>query len=590
MPTPYDTTRAPIITVSDIVPDGATALVGDLWWAPTQGQLFVYFYDGNSYQWVIANLGLGRGGPPGPQGPQGPSGSVGTQGPVGPTGPTGPQGTPGSAGPTGAQGVAGPVGATGPAGPVGPVGPASNIPGPSGPQGGTGSQGPVGPTGPTGSTGPQGLAGPAGQSTIIVGSFSANPATLPPTGLIPPSFEAPGVPPSSFQMVVGNSLIYSGAPSGPWATGDLFVYTGGGTGNPVGWHDVGNLQGPAGPQGATGAAGAIGPQGPIGATGPQGVPGTAGAIGATGPQGPQGPASTVPGPTGPTGPQGPTGATGDTGPAGSAGATGATGATGPSGAAGAQGPQGVKGDTGAQGIQGNAGPTGAQGVIGPIGPVGPTGATGAVGPQGPTGPTGPAGTSAVINVSDTPPPAPSINQLWWNSALGAMFIYYNDGNSTQWVPAAPSAGASKLLQEVTVETGAVATGTTTIPFDNTIPQQTEGDQYMSLSITPVSATSKLIIEVLFNGSINVAAGTIFALFQDAGANAIAVSWTYTATAFGRLQASLRHVMVSGTTATTTFKLRAGPDAAGTLTFNGNNGAAIFGGVMASSIVIREVSS
>jgi Phage Tail Collar Domain/Collagen triple helix repeat (20 copies) len=66
------------------------------------------------------------------------------------------------------------------------------------------------------------------------------------------------------------------------------------------------------------------------------------------------------------GPQGPTGAIGPTGPAG---------ATGPQGAA---GPTGAKGDTGAQGPQGAAGATGVQGATGPTGPAGqgvPTGGT-----------------------------------------------------------------------------------------------------------------------------------------------------------------------------------------------------------------------
>jgi hypothetical protein len=47
--------------------------------------------------------------------------------------------------------------------------------------------------------------------------------------------------------------------------------------------------------------------------------------------------------------------------------------------------------------------------------------------------------SSSINVGDTPPASPSANALWWNSALGQLFIYYNDGNSTQWVPASPNA-------------------------------------------------------------------------------------------------------------------------------------------------------
>ena len=50
---------------------------------------------------------------------------------------------------------------------------------------------------------------------------------------------------------------------------------------------------------------------------------------------------------------------------------------------------------------------------------------------------------ASISVGDTPPGSPTAGALWWNSVLGVMFIYYNDGNSSQWVPAAPSATAGQ---------------------------------------------------------------------------------------------------------------------------------------------------
>jgi hypothetical protein len=50
-----------------------------------------------------------------------------------------------------------------------------------------------------------------------------------------------------------------------------------------------------------------------------------------------------------------------------------------------------------------------------------------------------------------------------------------------------------------------------------------------------------------------------------------------------------HVMTSGTTSPTTFRFRAGLHVAGTTTFNGQGGNRKFGGVLASSIVIREVA-
>ncbi|PWT73991.1 MAG: hypothetical protein C5B60_07385, partial [Chloroflexi bacterium] len=44
-------------------------------------------------------------------------------------------------------------------------------------------------------------------------------------------------------------------------------------------------------------------------------------------------------------------------------------------------------------------------------------------------------------VSPTPPPPPvPLNALWWNSADGTMQIFYNDGDSEQWVGFSGPAG------------------------------------------------------------------------------------------------------------------------------------------------------
>ena len=145
-----------------------------------------------------------------------------------------------------------------------------------------------------------------------------------------------------------------------------------------------------------------------------------------------------------------------------------------------------------------------------------------------------------------------------------------------------------VLQVVNYQTGTVATGTTTIPADNSIPQNTEGDQYMSLAITPRSATSTLIISVVWSGG-NTAAASIVsaALFQDSTANALAIMWSQHSPGYPAF-VGFSHKMTSGTTSSTTFKVRGGSNQAGTMTFNGNYSARIFGGVAASSITITEV--
>ena len=53
---------------------------------------------------------------------------------------------------------------------------------------------------------------------------------------------------------------------------------------------------------------------------------------------------------------------------------------------------------------------------------------------------------------------------------------------------------------------------------------------------------------------------------------------------------LEHVMLAGITSSTTFKIRAGPSGASTVTFNGNGGSRLYGGVMGSSLKISEIAT
>ena len=201
-----------------------------------------------------------------------------------------------------------------------------------------------------------------------------------------------------------------------------------------------------------------------------------------------------------------------------------------------------------------------------------------------------AGGGASISVGTTPPGSPAANALWWNTDAsvggGQMYIYYD----SFWVPASPGVGSGAVVQTVSFQTGAVATGTTVIPFDDTIPQITEGNEYMTCSITPKSATSKLIIDVTWFGSTGSAAetGMAAALFQDSTANALAMGWTFFGSVAKTVSVKFNHTMISGTTSPTTFRVRAGAAVSGTTTFNGSGGVRFFGGALASSIVIQEV--
>lgn len=137
-------------------------------------------------------------------------------------------------------------------------------------------------------------------------------------------------------------------------------------------------------------------------------------------------------------------------------------------------------------------------------------------------------------------------------------------------------------------TGALATGTTIMPFDDTIPQNTEGDQYMSLTYTPKSSTNRLLITVNANFSHSVTNNQPgVALFQDSNVNALAVTEQYNNVATAVMQNMLQYDMPTGSTAATTFKVRIGSQNAGTTTFNGQSGGRRYGGVYSSSINIIE---
>jgi hypothetical protein len=151
------------------------------------------------------------------------------------------------------------------------------------------------------------------------------------------------------------------------------------------------------------------------------------------------------------------------------------------------------------------------------------------------------------------------------------------------------AASGKVVAIANTQTGAVATGTTVLPSDNTIPQNTEGDQYMSLSYTPTNSSNQLRIDVSAYGSISSNSFMNTALFQDSVADALAANASYAnpSGATNQYLTYFTHTMTAGTTSAITFKVRIGPDSPGTFTFNGRSGNRIFGGVGSSSITVTE---
>ncbi len=146
-----------------------------------------------------------------------------------------------------------------------------------------------------------------------------------------------------------------------------------------------------------------------------------------------------------------------------------------------------------------------------------------------------------------------------------------------------------MTQRVITSYSAVSTGTTAIPNDDSIPQLTEGDEYMTAAITPSSAINLLRIEAKGSFAQSNAANSIaMALFQDAGAGAKAATIVDGIGVNQAVVVSLDWIMRANTTSLTIFYIRAGNATGATTTFNGVAGARKLGGVHNSFLTITEV--
>ena len=148
----------------------------------------------------------------------------------------------------------------------------------------------------------------------------------------------------------------------------------------------------------------------------------------------------------------------------------------------------------------------------------------------------------------------------------------------------------QIIQVQRTDTGATSTGSTTIPNDDTIPQNTEGNEYMTQAITPSSTANVLRVSSQWVGSHGVAGAShlIAALFQDSTANALKAVSSVVASSDQMDTLCLFHQALAATTSATTFKVRAGADQAGTTEFNGSSSSRKFGGVMNSFLEAVEL--
>jgi len=156
------------VTVGDNPPNIPNPNNGELWWESDTGDLYVYYNDGDSAQWVMANSG-GRGltgdkGEIGSKGDKGQKGELGTTGSQGNKGDKGaPSTVAGDKGQKGEVGTDGTDGDKGDKGDKGVTGADSTVAGPKGQKGEGGDKGATGGVGDKGDKGQKGEKGEVGE-------------------------------------------------------------------------------------------------------------------------------------------------------------------------------------------------------------------------------------------------------------------------------------------------------------------------------------------------------------------------------------------------------------------------------------------
>lgn len=152
--------------------------------------------------------------------------------------------------------------------------------------------------------------------------------------------------------------------------------------------------------------------------------------------------------------------------------------------------------------------------------------------------------------------------------------------------------AGTTIQTVYAENPNWSSSAAIIPTDNTLPQIGEGTEMITLSIMPQFTTSKVLLHFavqVYLGAANIAC--VGALFRDAGPNALAANYinpgTATAPGAGAIL-TIDYLDAPGSVSAIIYRVRIGPNATGTMFFNGSSGSRNLGGAARMTLTAAEI--
>jgi hypothetical protein len=135
------------------------------------------------------------------------------------------------------------------------------------------------------------------------------------------------------------------------------------------------------------------------------------------------------------------------------------------------------------------------------------------------------GQGQIAIISDTPPTSPANGALWYESDSGVLFIWVNDGNSSQWVqvggimqpPAVQASGVFKI------SSGTNATAVAAI--DITLPTSGYNSFEISIANLGTVSTAAILAQFSLDGTTFISGASAYHYAYDQiGANLTAADW------------------------------------------------------------------
>lgn len=176
---------------------------------------------------------------------------------------------------------------------------------------------------------------------------------------------------------------------------------------------------------------------------------------------------------------------------------------------------------------------------------------------------------------------------------GAGFYIYKTASDT-WASFHSNQG--KVWNELgTTYNSTVIDVTGVILSDNSIPQSSEGTEVITVTVTPFSASSQLVVQVqaFVSETTNAGDSVVACVFRDSETDP--VNGGVAASILANSQSNLTHMNLSfesekipsGSTTPTTFRLRIGSNGTAT-SLNRINGAPLYGGKITSFVRVWEI--